>query len=406
MHMKQVIVLGGGAAGLMAAIHAARAGAAVTILEHNEKPGRKLLATGNGKCNLTNTLQHPGFYHSSQKDFPWTVISQFPLPQTLSFFTELGIYTKNKKGGLYPHSEQAISVLEALRLEALHQKVKIKLKEEVLEVLPQSDGFQVKTAGWSYFGDAVICCLGSAASSVAGSSTSGYEIARSLGHSLVEPVPALVGLRCRGGYFSIWSGVRVEGTVRVLVKGDVLAEESGELQLTEYGISGIPVFQVSGQVLRLIQRGEKVSLDIDFFPDMKEKEFLSFLRSRQNSCPYKNLEQLLLGFFPEKLIRALLKSKPDMEEAVARLKNWELLVFGASSLAQAQVSSGGVDPRQINPFTMESRLVPGLYFAGEVVDVDGACGGYNLQWAWSSGALAGKSSAGTVNKNDAKESNQ
>ena len=401
--MKQIIVLGGGAAGLMAAIQAARQGAAVTVLEHNEKPGRKLLATGNGKCNLTNTLQHPRFYHSSQPEFPWAAVSQFPLAQTLSFFTELGVYTKNKKGGLYPHSEQAISVLEALRLEALHQKVKLKLKEEVQEILPVDGGFQVKTSGWSYLADAVICCLGGPASSVAGSSSSGFDLARALGHHIVEPLPALVGLRCRGKYFSSWAGVRAEGSVSLTVREETLEQESGELQLTEYGISGIPVFQLSGRALRLVREGKDVSLRVDFFPDMGEKELLSFLKSRQEACPYKNLEQLLLGIFPEKLIRALLKGKPDMEGAVSRLKSWELPVLGASSLSQAQVVSGGVDPREINPFTLESRLVPGLYFAGEVIDVDGACGGYNLQWAWSSGALAGKSSVREKKDKDKKE---
>lgn len=397
--MRQIIVLGGGASGLMAAIQAARLGAAVTVLEHNDRPGRKLLATGNGRCNLSNTSQAPWYYHSSRPDFPWQAVSRFPLADTLRFFTELGLYTRNRNGGLYPYSGQASCVAELLRIEALRRKVKLKLTEEVsgLETEPQG-GFLVRTATWSYRADAVICCLGSPASSVAGSSETGFSLAKALGHTVIPPLPALTGLCCRGSYFSAWAGVRAEGGVSLLADGENTGlTEIGELQLTDYGVSGIPVFQLSGLALRLLSQGKRVSLVLDFFPDLEEEALRAFLQARTAACPQKTPEQQLLSILPEKLIRVLLKGggkKGGVSgDAAFLMKNWSLEVTKGAPLSQAQVCSGGVDPAEICPDTMESLLVPGLYFAGEVVDVDGACGGYNLQWAWSSGAVAGRSAA-------------
>ena len=302
--MKKVLILGGGASGLMAAIQAAGQGASVTLLEHNETPGKKLLATGNGRCNLTNEALRAEAYHCGRTDFPMEVIRHFPLEETLQFFEKLGIGLKNRRGGYYPRSEQAASVLEVLRLEASYRKVKIKTREEVTEILPQEKGFLVKTEGWSYPADAVICCLGSPASGVSGSSSTGARLAAGLGHQVIPFAPALVGLRCRGS-FSSWAGIRTEGSVTLWVEDQICAWAEGELQLTEYGISGIPVFQVSGAAVRASSEKKKTFLQADFFPEYSEQELAALLARRQEDCPYKTIEQLFCGLLPGKLVRVL-----------------------------------------------------------------------------------------------------
>lgn len=391
MDRKTVCVIGGGASGLISAIFAAREGASVTLLEQNSKPGRKLLATGNGKCNLTNTLQEPGCYHGKMPEFAWNVIRHFPFEDTVAFFSRLGIYTRNRGGYLYPASNQASSVLEVLVQEARYRKVKIKCNETVTDVMKDSaeEKWIVKTASWQYKANCVILACGSSASSVEGSCTFGYEQAERLGHQIIKPLPALVPMTCKGDFFSRWAGVRVEGSVSLSVDRTIFREVRGELQLTDYGVSGIPVFQISGLAVRLLEEGVPVELILDFLPDFTEESLPAFLQSRLNHCPYKTLRESLTGLFPEKLADILAKDVSDVKALGERIKCFPLRAKGPRSLKQAQICSGGVAACEISPDTMESLLCPGLYFAGEMVDVDGICGGYNLQWAWSSGACAG-----------------
>ena len=391
MKQRRVCVIGGGASGLIAAIFAAREGALVTLLEQNERLGKKLLATGNGRCNLTNTYQDPGCYHGEHPEFALSVFQTYSMEQTVSFFSELGIYIKNRNGYLYPASNQASSVLEVLEQEARYRKVKIKLQENAKEIVPgKPDGsWIVKTKTWQYEADAVIIACGSPASEIEGAGSAGYVLAGRLGHKIVKPLPALVPLVCKGNFFSKWAGVRTDAQITLLAKGEPLAREKGEVQLTEYGISGIPVFQISGRALRLLDQGILVSVILDFMPDFTEQELLAFLKKRMDNCPYKTIKDSLTGLFPKKLISVLTDKNPNLEQLTNRIKNLELPVKEGRSLAQAQVCQGGVSTEQIHPVSMESRICPGIYFSGEVVDIDGICGGYNLQWAWSSGALAG-----------------
>lgn len=390
--MNRIVVIGGGASGMMAAIMAARCGAQVTVLEHNERTGKKLGATGNGRCNLTNERQEPSFYRGTDPEFAWKVISCFTKEDTKRFFSELGILPKSRSGWLYPYSDQAASVCEVLEMEARHCKVKIKTKEEVLSVQKENQHFSVKTTTWQYECEKVIICTGSPASPVEGSSDTGYRLARSFGHSVIEPLPALVALRGKGNYFSSWAGCRMEGTVTCKTEKEALGVERGEILFTEYGISGIAVFQNSRYVIRSLHQQEKVSCYLDLFPDFTKEEFLKLLQDRKNACPYKNAAELLVGLMPKKMIPVFAKPKDSLEEITDRLKNWKLPIGGAHSLKQAQICSGGVAVRELTD-QLESRLQKGIYFAGEVVDVDGPCGGYNLQWAWSSGAVAGAAAA-------------
>lgn len=393
MEKKRVCIVGGGAAGMMAAIIAAREGAAVTVLEHNEKTGKKILATGNGRCNLTNLYQAASCYHSQERNLAWEVLEQFDVQKTIRFFSELGIYTKNKNGGLYPSSMQASSVQELLEMEARYRKVKIKCREHVTEIqvlqAAAKPVFQVKTETWSYEADAVILACGSKASAIEGADGSGYTLAKSLGLKVIKPLPALVPLKGKGTYFTKWAGTRVEGKVILKAGAQILDTAEGELQLTDYGISGIPVFQLSSQTARLLDSGVPVSVELDFLLDFDEKGLEEFLKRRENACPYKTQRELLTGLLPKKLADVLSEGKTDRKTLVQRIKRFAVEIKGTKAFDMAQVCSGGVSLTEINPKTMECRKIPGIYLAGELLDTDGICGGYNLQWAWSSGACAG-----------------
>lgn len=390
--MKKVVIIGGGASGMMAAIQAARTGAAVTLLEHNEKPGKKILATGNGRCNLTNLVQEPSRYRSSQPDFPWKIITQYPLEDTLAFFSELGIYTKDRNGWVYPYSDQAAGVAQVLELEARHQKVKIKTTEEVTDILREDGQYLVKTATWQYPCDSVIISCGSSASNVEGSSTTGYELAEKLGHTVVKPLPSLCGIRGKDNYYAKWAGSRMDGRITLEIDGETVGEEQGEILFTEYGISGIGVFQLSRYAVRGTDEGKIATYHLDLMPQLTKEGLVKLLLDRQQAGSYKNPQELLIGLLPRKMIDVLVKKTYEPEKIAERLKDWQVPVKGAYALQQAQICSGGVDPRELTE-QLESRLHPGIYFTGEVIDVDGPCGGYNLQWAWSSGAVAGRAAA-------------
>ncbi|MCH1983323.1 aminoacetone oxidase family FAD-binding enzyme [Ruminococcus sp. OA3] len=388
----QIIVIGGGAAGLMAAVTAARIGASVTVLEQNDTVGKKLLATGNGKCNLTNVKQEPAYYRGSEPLFAWNVISAFGLRETLKFFTGLGVYTRNKNGGLYPFSEQALAVRDILRMEAEHLHVKLKTREHVQNI-KKAGLFQVTTQSYTYQADRVILAAGGAASNIPGSGMDGFHLAESLGHTIIKPLPALVGLRGTGNYFTKWAGVRFEASLSLYTNDTRILTERGEVQFTDYGISGIPVFQVSRFAARALDEGQRVLAVLDFMPDFTVEELLVFLENRQEQCPYKTISESLIGLFPQKLISLFCTEIKSLAELAEKLKEFPVIIREVHSMEQAQVTCGGVFTAEIDSSTMESKKIPGLYFAGEVVDVDGCCGGYNLQWAWSSGALAGRSSA-------------
>jgi len=400
--MKKVLIIGGGASGLMAAVSAARAGAAVTVLEHNKQVGKKLLVTGNGRCNLTNVNQDTANYRGGVPGFAMKVFEAFGMHDTLRLFTELGIFTKNRNGYLYPYSDQASSVVDALRMEAEHRKVKLALNTQIQDICYQDGCFHIKTEGWTYKGDALILAAGSCAAPQTGSDGSGYAYAKKLGHRIIKPLPALVQLRSRDRRFEKLSGLRMDAAVTLLVNGDPAIRDLGEVQFTSYGISGIPVFQVSRYAARALEDKERVQAELDLMPVFGEDGFRAFLDQRIQAGAYKSAEQLLIGLFPKKMADCLLTdaglpkglkagalSEKQKEALVRACKHFLVEISSCNGFDQAQVCCGGVDTEQVTAPAMESKIVPGLYFAGEILDIDGACGGYNLQWAWSSGYLAG-----------------
>ena len=295
---RQVIIVGGGASGLTAGIMAARNGATVTILEQNEKPGRKICVTGNGRCNLTNQDMSWKYFHGEHPEFAKKILAQFSLEDTLRFFDELGIVVTEKKGWLYPRGGQAKYIPELLLLRARSLKVKIKTREKVLKIYKEQNTWKVQTEGWTYEGDAVILANGSKASKVPGSDGSGYVLAEELGHSVLRPLPALTGLKAKGNFFSSWAGVRTEGKATLWIDGTISDSETGELQLTEYGISGIPVFQISGAAARALDQKKKVSISLNFFRNIQKqlsgnffwkgkRNIRSFLRQRDISVCFR-----------------------------------------------------------------------------------------------------------------------
>lgn len=385
---KKIIIIGAGASGLMAAICAAEAGADVTILEQNDAPGRKILSTGNGRCNLTNTDQSADHYRGSGPGFALGALTRFSQQDTVRFFSRIGVYTVNRGGWLYPRSAQASQVRDLLVMEAKSKGVRIRCRTGVKEVTRgRRGGFDVHVEGYSYHCDSLILANGSRASVPEEAGCSGYRIAASFGHRIVEPLPALVPLVTREKYG--WHGVRTEGKAVLFVDSFHTAESSGELQLTSYGISGIPIFEISRYAARALAGQKSVSLEIDFFPDFDLEGLRHFFEGRSIACPFKNTPELMCGLFPDKLIQVFSRFR----DPLPAIKCFPLTVIGTKGFDQAQVCSGGVSTMEVNPFTMESRICRNLYFAGEILDIDGTCGGYNLQWAWSSGAAAGKSAA-------------
>ena len=409
--MKQdILIIGGGASGLAAAILAARNGAAVTILEHTDRVGKKILSTGNGRCNLTNLHMGPECYRSEDPGFPMEVVNGFPVEETLEFFRTLGIEPKDRNGYIYPGSDQASSVLDGLRMEAEHLGVLLKTGCQVERIQAPHGGenrsFRVMTSQGSFEARAVILAAGSKAAPNTGSDGSGYELARQLGHSIIKPLPALVQLRCQGKHYRQLAGVRTEADIQLKADGKRLARDRGELQLTDYGISGIPVFQISRFAAVALDEGKHVEAEIDFLPSWPRGETVERLKKRAELLSYRNCEDFLSGLLNKKLAQVLIKaagiplSRPagelkrrELEELGGYLRSYRALVASVNPFANAQVCRGGIDTRQVDSGTMESRLCPGLFLAGEILDVDGICGGYNLQFAWSSGALAGRAAA-------------
>lgn len=414
MIQKDVVVIGGGAAGLMAAITAARAGAKTVIIEHMERVGKKILATGNGKCNYTNALQGVSYYRGENPAFVMPVLEQFGLEKTLIFFKQIGIYPKCRNGYYYPSSEQAASVLDVLRMEADYQKVETNTSCEIKNIKKQGEKFIIDTNRGNFLAKSIVFTPGLLASPKTGSDGSAFRYIEKLGHHFIDIVPALVGLQGKQAFFKVLAGIRAESTIKLYIENDMICEEQGELQLTDYGISGIPVFQISRFATRALHKSKKVHVIIDFMPRMEVSELCTHLTERFGIQSHdKTAGEALIGFFNKKLIEVLLKEsgidlhlpakkvgKHQLQQLCRTVKEFRVDIIGSKSFDQAQACAGGVDTAEIDARTMESKLVRGVYFAGEVVDIDGTCGGYNLQWAWSSGYVAGMHAS--VRMNDRK----
>lgn len=405
--MKTVIVIGGGASGMMAAVAAARHGAAVTILEHTDRVGRKLLSTGNGKCNYTNQKQGLRFYRGEDPAFVLPVLKQFDAERTMAFFRELGIVAKERNGFIYPASGQASSVLDVLRMELRRMGVTVVTGCAPLAVKRNADGFWISAAdGKAYASDSCIFACGGLAFPKSGSDGSAFSLLKSLGHSFTPVAPALVQMTAKQSFFKSIAGVRADAAVHLWIDGKWICSDRGEVQMTKDGISGIPSFQVSRYASYALQEGRRVQAELDFVPDWSKEALQEELLARFHRDDGKTAGEALVGFFPGKLIPVVLKEcrialhdpaqdvcKEAIETLAGLLKRMRIDITGTAGFDKAQTTAGGLRTDEFLPQTLESGRVRGLYAAGEVLDVDGMCGGYNLQWAWSSGYVAGMHAA-------------
>ena len=395
-------IIGGGASGMAAALAAAAEHpmAQVVLLERQARVGRKLSATGNGRCNLTNLHAMEGGYHGGDPSFAAYALKKFDVEETLRWFARLGLVTTAEPSGrVYPYSDQANSVVDVLRFALDRESIRSELGFEVQKVRKDLQGFLVEGTGGQLRCDALIVACGGLAGTKLGGTMSGYQILRALGHRVTRLRPALVQLKCGWSGVSALKGVRCNCHAAVLRDGALFRQSQGELQFTQYGLSGPVIFEVSRDVC--FGKGDW-KCRLDFLPQMSGEELYTELVRRRSGG--RGVEDLLVGILHNRLGRVLTKeaglgqdlpvsalSDRQLHSIVQAVKGLDVALTEPMGMDCAQVTAGGVLTDDFDPRTMESRLVPGLYACGEVLDIDGDCGGYNLQWAWSSGRLAGSS---------------
>ena len=397
----KVLVIGGGASGMMAALTAAEdPHHTVTLLERQSRVGRKLLATGNGRCNLTNLHASPAHYHGGDPEFVTAALERFSVGDTLEFFRSIGLITVAEASGrVYPFSDQANSVVDVLRFALEQRGVELRCGCEVLSIGKKARGYTVKTAEERFYCDKLIVACGGAAGGKLGGTDLGYKLLKSMGHTVTALHPSLVQLKTDTAATRSLKGVRADAGLTLKRNGAAAAVNAGEVQFTDFGISGPAVFELSREAAF---GGDQVLL-LDLLRPFTEEALTEYLAGKREAMPQILLEDFLTGILHNRLGRVVLKQAgldlgrragtltgKELGSIAHWIKYFPLTVTGVMGLEQAQVTAGGVLTSEFRPDTLESRLCPGLFATGEVLDIDGDCGGYNLQWAWSSGRLAGK----------------
>ena len=377
--MYDVIIIGAGASGLMAAAVAASKGARVALLEHKDDIGKKILATGNGRCNFTNTDMSVNKFHGS-KSLIKNGLSQFNYADTIRFFKELGIPAYDNGGYIYPNSRQAASVVAAFRMELMRLHVDVKTGISITEI---------KAAR-------ITADDTNSVANLASNKKALFRQIEALGHHIQKPLPALCGFSCDGLNFKKITGVRCDATVASMIDGQMTEQNTGELQLADYGISGIPVFQISSLMSRALDKGQRVEVIIDFLPAFSDDELNGYIKDRSiTTTDNRSLNEMLNGLLNNKLLLELihksgvspdkkgrLLTDDDCKSLTHSIKHTAVSVKRPRGAEFAQVCAGGICTKEIDVRTLES--------CGELLDVDGICGGYNLQWAWTSGYIAGE----------------
>ena len=406
--MKQIAIIGGGASGLAAALSAARTDpkAEITVLEGLDRVGKKILATGNGRCNLTNSDLANAHYHSSQPKLLGNFLAEMPTERTLDFFRSLGLWCAEEElGRIYPNARQASAVLDVLLNGLEHSGVRVECGVKVKSAARTERGFRLTAEdGRAFYADAVVLAAGGRAAPKQGTDGAGFALARQLGHSYRPPFPCLVPLKCAEPVLKGLKGVRAHGTVVLTRDGTELGRENGEIQFTDYGLSGIPIFQLS---CLLGRESAGAELTVDLLPERTPEELMQELRRQAKQSRADVLERFLPGLIHKKLLYALMKQaglsplsrkvssvrEQELRVLAECMKAWRFHVTGTQGWEQAQVTGGGVPLDEVNA-DLSSKCCPGLYLAGEVLDVVGDCGGYNLHWAWCTGLTAGEAAAG------------
>ena len=412
MIYHDLIIVGGGASGMTAAIVAKDFGLDVAIVEGTDRVGKKILTTGNGRCNISNRCVAEPFinYHSNCDNFFSSVLSQFGVDDTLNYFLSLGLPIVPLKGGkLYPQSLQASSVVDILKMSLedrnipLYTGCKIKdiHKDKIFKLSTNNDEYKLFTCE-----NLILACGGKSAPKT-GSDGSAYNLAKNLGHSITKLLPGIVQLKLDYNHLKALSGVKFDGYAKLFVNDEEVKEDFGEILFTDYGISGPPILQISALASQATSTGKKTEVVVDLMPNYTKDELIDFLECHFAILSHRPILNAFIGVINKKIIPVLLKecgitdlhmpcyelSWKEKNKLIQTLKSWKFTCTGTNYFNQAQVTIGGVTASEINPDTLESKIVPNLHFAGEIMDVHGDCGGFNLQWAWSSGYVAAKSIA-------------
>lgn len=400
--MNKIFIIGGGASGLMSAIYASKnKNNQVTILEKNNDCAKKILVTGNGKCNYFNENQSLNKYHSRNEELINNLINDENLQLVKDTFTYLGISPKIKNGYYYPSSSQAITIKNVLLKSLEKPNVNIINNVEVTNIKKEKDSFKIFTKNKTYIADKVILSTGSRAFPKTGSDGKGYEILKNLNHSIIDVLPSLVQLKIKENYTKDWAGIRTDVSLKLFENDRFIKEEQGEIQLTNYGVSGICIMNLSSYVAIGLHEHKKETIKINFVPFI-ENNLLSYLQ--QLNQMDKTIEDLLNGILNNKLVKVILNkiklnpnkkfnklTNEEQKNVEKVLKSFEIKIIDTNSYNECQVCSGGIPLTEINLKTMESKKIKNLYITGELIDINGDCGGYNLTNAWITGILAGRS---------------
>ncbi len=407
MRMK-IVVIGGGASGIVSAIHAKTKENEVLVLEREKECLKKLLKTGNGRCNYYNENQKIEYYHSSNQALLNDIITKENLENVLQFFKELGIFPRKRDGYYYPNSNQAVSIKNAFLLKVKELGIKVITDCRVTSLEKKENQFVIKTNHQKVVADKVIVSTGSFASFSNIKEINSYQLLENLGHHIRPVLPSLVQLKGKGPYLKDWAGIRTQVKLSLYENKSLIKEEEGEIQLTNYGISGICTFNISREVSLGLYQHHSMKVEIDFLPMIDRIE--DFLEERYHLLGNRTCYNLLEGVLSPKLIATLLTklsippskkykelTKIEKNQLFMTLKKFSFPIVATNDFSSAQVAVGGVFLEEVDIQTMASLKVKNLYITGEVLDVDGICGGYNLTFAWISGMLAGRSASSDSN---------
>lgn len=404
--MEQVMVIGGGASGIVASIVAARKGIKVTLIERQARIGKKILVTGNGRCNITNTSITSNAYHTNNKKDYMKPLEMITTKMVLEFFETLGIIPLYEGNKVYPLSEQASSVVDVLRMELERLGVTILTEEKVIKLKQKKGKWRIYTEKENmYLSDAVIVATGGMAAPQLGCDATGYHILEQLGHYVYPAFPTLVHMKSSTRACKMLQGTKLKAKASIYVQNEWKRTEQGEVLFTEDGLSGPPIFQLSRIASDAFLNQMSCSVKLDLFPDRTKEELVSLIYTRIANAPKRTIEQLFIGWLHKRAIVPILKTAgvtnihllseqieyTEVQSIVDTLKAWKFEIKGTRDYRYAQATAGGISLEEIHLETMESRIAKGLYITGEILDVDGDCGGYNLQWAWATGMLAGDS---------------
>ncbi len=395
-----IAVIGGGAGGLFFTAQAANMhkNLKIAVIEKNQRVGKKLLSTGNGRCNLTNLYVNEENFHGSFKPYAGKILTRCSAQKLLELFGNMGLITRaDDFGRVYPKSNQASSVLDVLRYNAEKDNVTFFCENKVLKVIKEKNIFKITTDKETFTSDKVLFATGGAAAPKVGGDKSGYELLKVLGHSVVNPSPALCPVNVKSEYLKSLKGIRVQGTISLMSDNKTIASEDGEIQFTENALSGICVFNLS----QYIEKDKNYILRIKLMPESDFNQTTDILSNNQKVFANLDSENIMTGIFHKRIAQSLMKSAKisfdkkveDITEreikTLAKLINsFDFTVSGLTDFNNAQVTKGGVKGDEINPDTMESKKVKGLYIIGEALDCNGDCGGYNLHFAFATGYIA------------------